>query len=133
MKILNDNKGFTLIELMVAIAIIGILSSVALVSFSSATKSANDAKIKSGLASAIQDMALKSTDGKYSCDDISESINKTVNSASGDFGCTTSGDRYQAAVTGKQQSTDGVAWCTDTSGNSAASTTLSASSSAGSC
>lgn len=47
----NLRKGFTLLELMVVIAIIGILSSVAVVSFSSARGKARDAKrISSGKA-----------------------------------------------------------------------------------
>lgn len=42
-------KGFTLIELMIVIAIIGILTSIGIVSFSSARAKANDAKRKEDL------------------------------------------------------------------------------------
>ncbi|MFA5368644.1 MAG: type II secretion system protein [Candidatus Paceibacterota bacterium] len=42
------NKGFTLIELLVVIAIIGILSGLIIVSMSSATRSANDARVQAG-------------------------------------------------------------------------------------
>ncbi|MFA5368927.1 MAG: type II secretion system protein [Candidatus Paceibacterota bacterium] len=42
------NKGFTLIELLVVIAIIGILSGLIIVSMSTATQSANDARVQAG-------------------------------------------------------------------------------------
>ncbi|HUC94568.1 MAG TPA: type II secretion system protein [Candidatus Saccharimonadales bacterium] len=48
-KILNLKSGFTLIELLVVISIIGILSALALSSFSTAQKQARDAQRKSDL------------------------------------------------------------------------------------
>ncbi|MEK7104247.1 MAG: type II secretion system protein [Patescibacteria group bacterium] len=46
---MQTNKGFTLIELLVVIAIIGILASIVLVSFPTASKKANDARIISSM------------------------------------------------------------------------------------
>lgn len=49
-KKINNQKGFTLVELMVVIAIIGILAAVAVPKFSTATNSAQIAKAHSDLA-----------------------------------------------------------------------------------
>lgn len=50
----QPSKGFTLIELMVTVAIIGTLSSIAVVSFSKASLKARDAKRKADIAAIAQ-------------------------------------------------------------------------------
>lgn len=70
MKILNQkrfasssSKGFTLIELLVVVAIIGILSSVAVVSLSNARAKASAAKATGDLSQMMMAMELARADG----------------------------------------------------------------------
>ena len=69
MNIFNSRKGFTLIELMVVIVIIGILATLGLVSFQNALKRSRNAKASSDLkdiASAQEQFrALKGIAGTY--------------------------------------------------------------------
>ena len=59
-------KGFTLIELLIVIAIIGILSSVVLVTFPTATKQAKDSRVISAIGQMRTAMAtLYSVQGSY--------------------------------------------------------------------
>lgn len=75
----GKNKGFTLIELLVVVAIIGILSSVVLVSVNSARSKAKIGAIKSAL------VQLRSQIGNYQ---ISNSTNVSVSTCVGFFGDT---------------------------------------------
>lgn len=60
-----NRKGFTLIELLIVIAIIGILSSLAIVSLSSARDKAKDAQIKSDLSQFRTYMTVTYPSGEY--------------------------------------------------------------------
>jgi prepilin-type N-terminal cleavage/methylation domain-containing protein len=69
MKRNSLQRGFTLIELLVVVAIIGILSSIVLVSLNSARQKGRDASIK-GSMSAMRSAAEVYFDDNYSYDDI---------------------------------------------------------------
>lgn len=60
-----NRKGFTLIELLIVIAIIGILSSLAIVSLNSARNKAKDAQIKSDLSQFRTYMTVTYPNGEY--------------------------------------------------------------------
>ncbi len=58
-----DKKGFTLIELLVVVAIIGILSSVVMVSLNSARAKANAAKATADMSQMMNAIEMASSDG----------------------------------------------------------------------
>jgi prepilin-type N-terminal cleavage/methylation domain-containing protein len=68
-KINNKQKGFTLIELLVVISVLGILATIALVSFTGSQKQARDVKRKSDISQyrlALENFANKNN-GLYPC------------------------------------------------------------------
>ena len=60
----NNKKGFTIVELVIVIAVIGILSAILIPTFVGVTKAANEAALKSNLANAYSMYAADAADGK---------------------------------------------------------------------
>jgi prepilin-type N-terminal cleavage/methylation domain-containing protein len=63
-KRLSNRKGFTLVELLVVISIIGILSTIAIPKFTSATEAANGAKMMADLRTIESAIAIAIAQGK---------------------------------------------------------------------
>ena len=120
---LRNKKGFTLIELLVVITIIGLLSSLAVVSLSSARNKANDAKIKSDLTqlrSTIELNANSSTDSPYSnaSTTVAGSVIKAPSCSAGGYVLyPTAGPTSSYAVAAKLCADATNYFCIDSSGN----------------
>ncbi|MCK9578757.1 DUF2341 domain-containing protein [bacterium] len=83
----NSKKSFTLIELLIVIAIIGILFGILIISMTGAINSANDAKRKADIHQLVQAFLIHDTStGGYPIDscsiglDCSEEVNNTIGS-----------------------------------------------------
>jgi prepilin-type N-terminal cleavage/methylation domain-containing protein len=63
-NVFNNKKGFTLIELMLVVAIIGILAGIIMVSLSGQRQRAQDTKILAELSATIQPMLMCLSDDK---------------------------------------------------------------------
>ena len=63
MKRNKNKKGFTIVELVIVIGVIGILSAILIPTFVSLTSKANDAALKSNLANAYSMYAADAADG----------------------------------------------------------------------
>lgn len=64
MKRNKNKKGFTIVELVIVIGVIGILSAILIPTFVSLTSKANDAALKSNLANAYSMYAADAADGE---------------------------------------------------------------------
>ena len=60
----NKKKGFTIVELVIVIAVIGILSAILIPTFVGVTKAANEAALRSNVANAYSMYAADAADGK---------------------------------------------------------------------
>jgi MSHA pilin protein MshA len=58
MKMLKNQKGFTLIELVLVIVVLGVLAAVATVQFGNLSRDAKDAALQGGFASASTQLAV---------------------------------------------------------------------------
>lgn len=128
---LNKSKGFTLIELLMVIAIIGILSSIALAVLNNARSKATDAEIKSNLSSARGQAELfynSTGNNTYTnvCQTGTSSIamfyNETIRAGSADVDC--SDDNNEWGLSAQLKSNPALYFCTDYKG--AATTTTGA-------
>ena len=63
MKIRKNKKGFTIVELVIVIGVIGILSAILIPTFVNVTKNAEDARTRSNLANAYSAYAAEAADG----------------------------------------------------------------------
>ena len=63
MKIRKNKKGFTIVELVIVIGVIGILSAILIPTFVNVTKNAEDARLRSNLANAYSAYAAEAADG----------------------------------------------------------------------
>ena len=86
----NNNKGFTLIELIVVVAIIGILAAVGTVAYTGYTKSAKKSAAASNHANVVKYVAaemakcnIESTAFKPAGDDAWDCTNKSASDATG--------------------------------------------------
>ncbi|MDC6381283.1 prepilin-type N-terminal cleavage/methylation domain-containing protein [Pseudomonas graminis] len=67
---MNSQKGFTLIELMIVVAIIGILAAIAIPQYQNYTARANGASAVASLGSAKTGVALNLQQGIAACDNV---------------------------------------------------------------
>lgn len=84
---MKKNFGFTLVELLVVISVIGILASIVLVSFTGSQKQARDTQRKSDLKQyqlALENFANKSN-GLYPVESLTVSADDTVSGLCGDL------------------------------------------------
>jgi prepilin-type N-terminal cleavage/methylation domain-containing protein len=115
-------KGFILIELLVVVAIIGILASVVLASLNTARAKGADAAVKANLANmrAQAELFYDSNNNQYTnvCADANMSKAETsATTAGGNGGVCTDGAQAWAAWAGLKSDTT-KAWCVDNTGTS---------------
>ena len=104
MKKLNNKKGFTIVELVIVIAVIGILAAVLIPTFSNVIKSAKDSADHQNAKNAYTQYLTEVVDGRPNADRMD-----TFNF------CIKSGD-YYFLVTEGVLSKEGTAECSKTAG-----------------
>lgn len=80
---MNNQKGFTLIELMIVVAIIGILAAIAIPQYQNYTARANAASAVASLGSAKAAVALNLQQGNAACANVDLPANAVCTAASG--------------------------------------------------
>ncbi len=78
MNILKNEKGFTLIELVLIIVILGVLAAVAFVQFGNITQDAKDASLQGAFSSAYAQLAIAVN--------VAKGLPAATNAATPDFG-----------------------------------------------
>ena len=88
---MKNNKGFTLIELMIVVAIIGILAAVALPAYQDYTLKAKftEVTVASGAAKTAVELCVQLTGAETDCDSGSNGVPTDVVAADGVLGITT--------------------------------------------
>jgi prepilin-type N-terminal cleavage/methylation domain-containing protein len=129
MKIFNSrNKGFTLVELLVVVAIIGLLATVILVNVNTTRGKAKNTAIKSSLlsvsrAAGILSLNQNSYSGLCSGSDVSRA-SSSIGAQGGTFECRVGVSNTAWYVFSNL--VGGGTWCVDSTGNNKASTATTA-------
>ena len=128
---MKKEKGFTLIELIVVIAIFGILAAITLAFLSKPGAQASDASVKANLLSIRKQSEIyylesnsygenftECNDGVFSDPKVTEALNEIQNNINGSIACNTSASGATWAISVNKLKSAGVVWCVDSAGNS---------------